>query len=280
MSGKPRMPHIAWHAFVARLTAARAVAIVWLVMLVVMVLYSYLAHIDAYGNDYQALSQAPSAAHLFGTDNLGRDVFARTMQGAIISATVGVTAACIGFVCGLVLGMIAGYLKGTADTIVEFVCDVAFAVPPMLIISTIVALRGPSIMVIACAIGVFSIPMFTRMCRAATVPITSENYCLAARAQGAGLTRIIAREILPGVLPQVSAYAFTALAGAIVAEGSLSFIGFGLRPPTPSWGGLIAEGRTQLAAAPWVTLCPVAVLCLTIFSINTIKELFEPETNA
>ncbi|MBT1170638.1 ABC transporter permease [Bifidobacterium sp. SO4] len=264
----------------SRITVVRGAALAWIVILVALVVYSYAARLDAYGNDYTALSQVPSAAHLFGTDNLGRDVFARTMRGATISAVVGLTAVLIGFSCGLVLGMVSGYLRGFADTFVEFVCDVAFAVPPMLIISTIVALRGPSITVIACSIGIFSIPMFTRMCRAATIAIASENYVTAARVQGAGLARIIMREILPGVLPQISAYAFTALARAIVTEGSLSFLGFGMRPPTPSWGGLIAEGRTQLAAAPWVTLCPVAALCLTIFAINTIKELFDPEAQA
>lgn len=270
----------AWTTLRSRLSGVRVAALVWIAVLVVLVVYSYAAGLDAYGNDYSALSQAPSAAHLFGTDNLGRDVFARTMRGATISAIVGLTAVCIGFVCGIILGMVSGYLRGMADTVVEFVCDVAFAVPPMLIISTIVALRGPSITVIACSIGIFSIPMFTRMCRAATIAIASENYVTAARVQGAGVPRIILREIMPGVLPQISAYAFTALARAIVTEGSLSFLGFGMRPPTPSWGGLIAEGRTQLAAAPWVTLCPVAALCLTIFAINTIKELFDPEADA
>lgn len=264
-----------WRRACSRLTGIRLVAVIWLVALIAGVALTLVLRFDPYSNDYSAISQMPSLTHPFGTDGLGRDVFTRTMRGAIISATVGLVAILIGAICGLVLGMLAGYVGGMADTIVGFVCDVAFAVPPLLIISTIVSLRGPGIGGIACSIGIFSIPMFTRMAHASTLQIASENYVLAARLQGAGLPRLLIREILPGVLPQISVYAFTALARAIVTEGSLSFLGLGLRPPIPSWGGLIAEGRTQLGMAPWVTILPMIVLCLTVFSINTLKECFD-----
>lgn len=245
----------------------------WLVLLGAAALAAALGFTaDPLANDYAVISQAPSLAHPFGTDNLGRDVFSRSLHGAGASAIVAVVTVVVGGGLGILLGVWAGLRRGIADAVTGFLTDVTIALPSLIIVATIVTLSGPSLPTISLTIAGFTIPVFARLSRSATLTVATENYVVAARTLGASGWRVLTREVLPGVLPIMTPFILTTLATAIVAEGALSFLGFGLRPPEPSWGGLIAEGRTQLAVAPWVTLLPALLLCATILSINVLGE--------
>lgn len=228
--------------------------------------------IDPLANDYTVVSQAPSIQHPFGTDNLGRDVFSRSLHGAIASAIVATVTVVVGGGIGILIGVWAGLRRGIADAATSFVTDVTIALPSLIIVATVVTLADPSLQTISLTIAFFAIPIFARLSRSATLSIATENYVVVARTLGASGWRILTREVLPGVVPMMMPFVLTTLATAIVAEGAISFLGFGLRPPEPSWGGLIAEGRTQLALAPWVCLFPAALLCSTILSINVLSE--------
>jgi ABC-type dipeptide/oligopeptide/nickel transport system permease subunit len=248
-------------------------AIIWLALLAVGTLAAVAGlTADPLANDYTVISQAPSAAHPFGTDNLGRDVFSRSLHGAGASAVVALVTVVVGGGAGILLGVWAGLRRGVADAVTGFLTDVTIALPSLIIVATIVTLAGPSLPTISLTIAAFAIPVFARLSRSATLSIATENHVIVARTLGASGWRILTREVLPGVLPVMMPFVLTTLATAIVAEGALSFLGFGLRPPEPSWGGLIAEGRTQLALAPWVTLLPAFLLCATILSINVLGE--------
>ncbi|SMQ73659.1 ABC transporter permease [Agreia sp. VKM Ac-1783] len=249
------------------------IAVAWLAVLAVGALAAAAGlTADPLANDYAVISQAPSLAHPFGTDNLGRDVFSRSLHGAGASAIVALVTVTVGGGLGILLGVWAGLRRGIADAITGFVTDVTIALPSLIIVATIVTLAGPSLPTIALTIAAFAIPVFARLGRSATLAVATENHVVVARTLGASGWRILTREVLPGVLPALMPFVLTTLATAIVAEGALSFLGFGLRPPEPSWGGLIAEGRTQLALAPWVTLMPALLLCATILSINVLGE--------
>lgn len=247
----------------------------WLVMLGAAAIAAVLGSgPDPLANDYAAISHDPGWEHLFGTDNLGRDVLARSLHGAGASAIVALTTVFVGGGIGILVGVWAGLARGFVDAAVGFLSDTAIALPGLIVISTIVTLTGPSLPTIALTIAGFSIPVFARLSRASTLAVATENHVLVARTLGASRWRVLTQEVLPGVLPRMTPFLMTSVAGSIVAEGALSFLGFGLRPPQPSWGSLIAEGRAQLADAPWVALFPALLLCLTILSINVLGEHF------
>lgn len=247
----------------------------WLILLGVSTVASVLGVGAApIANDYAVLSMPPSLEHPFGTDNLGRDVLARSLHGAGASATVAIITVLVGGGIGILLGVLAGLARGPVDAVIGFFTDAAIALPGLIIISTIVTLVGPSLLTIAFTIAAFSIPVFTRLSRASTLAVATENHVVVARTLGAKRWRIVTRDVLPCVLPRMTPFIMTTVAGSIVAEGALSFLGFGIRPPQPSWGGLIADGRAQLVDAPWVALFPALLLCLTVLSINVLGEHF------
>lgn len=245
----------------------------WLVALLVLVLASsFGSWLDPLHADFRVPAAAPSAQHWFGTDATGRDVFARTVAGARSSFAVAAITVGIGLGAGLALGLIAGYLRGWADRIVGIGIDLLMAFPALLLVMLVVTLRGPSVWTVGVIIGTLVIPSVARVTRAVTLTIRERDFVTVASLMGASRLRIVLREILPNVAPVVRAYAFTVMTVSIIAEGSLSFLGFGLQPPTPSWGGIIADGRTQLAAAPWISLTPAVVLCLTVLALNLLGE--------
>ncbi|MDO5677267.1 MAG: ABC transporter permease [Propionibacteriaceae bacterium] len=254
-------------------TKGALIAMIWLGLLVIgVVLAIALPGADPYSNNYDSLGLPPSLSHPLGTDALGRDVLVRTLYGARSSLIIALMAVLVGGLIGTLLGTAAGYLRGWLDTVLGFVIDVLLALPSLLLVITIVALRGPSLMTISLVIALLSIPTFARISRAAALSISGESFVVAARTLGASHSTIVVREILPNVLPVITPYALTSAANAIILEGALSFLGYGLRPPLPSWGGLIADGRSQLSDAPWVTMGPALVLCLTIMAINIIGD--------
>ena len=169
------------------------------------------------------------------------------------------------------MGTAAGYLRGWLDSVLGFLIDTLLALPALLLVITVVALRGQALGDRR-LIGILFVPTFARISRAASMTISVESFVTAARTLGASKLTIVVREVLPNVAPVVLPYALTAVAHSIILEGALSFLGYGLRPPLPSWGGLIADGRSQLSDAPWVTMMPALVLCLTIMAVNIIGD--------
>jgi peptide/nickel transport system permease protein len=216
--------------------------------------------------------QGPSGQHWFGTDELGRDIFARAVWGARVSLIVAVASAAIGLVIGGGIGIVAGYLRGRTDTVISWVMDVILSFPGLVLLIALVAYTGGGLLNICTALGLLSIPVFARLARAHSLSVGREEFVLAARASGAGRRRVLWREIMPNVLPALSAYALVAMSLAIVVEGGLSFLGLSVSAPTPSWGGLIANGQNFLRESTSGVLIPSAVLCVTVLSLNVIGE--------
>jgi peptide/nickel transport system permease protein len=222
--------------------------------------------------DFGALSLPPSANHLLGTDDLGRDMLSRIVHGGRISLTVGLGTLLAGTTIGGGMGILAGYFRGMLDATVAIIVDATLAFPALVLALALTAFLGARLSVIVVVVTVIAIPGFSRIARAATISTAEREYITAARAMGMRDHRIILREIVPNVAPTVFAYGLVAVAIAIIVEGALSFLGVGLPPPTPSWGSLISAGRTSLPWAPWIGLTPSAVLFLTVLSFSFAGE--------
>jgi len=226
----------------------------------------------------------PSAAHWLGTDRLGRDMLARLIHGARISLTVAILAPLIGLVIGGALGILAGYFRGHLETLVVGGVDVLLAFPPLVLALAITAYLGQTVAILTYIIGILSIPAFTRVARAATLSLAKREFILAARAMGATEIRILLRELLPNVILPLMAFFLLAVAVTIVVEGALSFLGLGVPPPAPSWGGMIGEGRESLEVAPRIAFLPALTMFITVLSFNvvgdTLRVLTDPRQAA
>jgi peptide/nickel transport system permease protein len=230
--------------------------------------------------DMLARRAPPSAAHWLGTDRLGRDMLARLIHGGRISLTVAILAPLIGLVIGGALGIVAGYFRGPLETAVVGGVDVLLAFPPLVLALAITAYLGQTVANLTYIIGILSIPAFTRVARAATLSLAKREFILAARAMGATELRILLRELLPNVILPLMAFFLLAVAVTIVVEGALSFLGLGVPPPAPSWGGMIGEGRESLETAPSLAFLPALFMFLTVLCFNlvgdTLRVLTDP----
>jgi len=216
--------------------------------------------------------QGPSLKHWFGTDQLGRDTFARAVWGARVSMTISVCSVAIGLAVGSMLGITAGYMRGRLDGLISFATDVIMSFPALVLLVALVAFTGGGLADITLALAFLAIPVYARLSRAHTLSVAGEEFVLAARAGGAGRLRILWREVVPNVLPTILAYALVAMSVAIVTEGSLSYLGLSVKVPQASWGGLIASGQNFVRETPWGVLLPSGVLCLTVLCLNVIGE--------
>ncbi len=226
----------------------------------------------------------PSAQHLLGTDQLGRDMLSRLIYGARFSLTVGLLAPAIAIVIGGGLGMLAGYFRGRFETLVVGGVDVLLAFPPLVLALAVTAYLGQSIANLTLVLGVLGIPAFTRVARAVTLSLTEREFVVAARALGATHTRILLRELLPNVMLPLMAFFLLGVAVTIVVESALSFLGLGVPPPAPSWGSMIGEGRESLDLAPWLAFLPAIVMFATVLAFNvvgdTLRALTDPRPGA
>jgi peptide/nickel transport system permease protein len=221
----------------------------------------------------------PSSAHWFGTDKNGRDIFSRCVYGARVSLAIGGMSVFFGLLFGAVFGLFAGYYRRWVDSSTSIVMDIILAFPPLILALTIVTFRGRSAWNVIFALSVLAIPALTRLVRANTMVYAQREFVLAARSLGATDRRIIFKEILPNVVPPMLSFALTGLAVLIVAEGALAFLGVSVAPPTPSWGGMIWDGRDQLDKAWWISMMPAIVMFLTILSINVIGDQLSARFN-
>ena len=229
--------------------------------------------------DMLATRAGPSARHWLGTDGFGRDVASRLVFGARTSLTVGLIAPLIGLVIGGAAGMLAGYFRGRFDTFVVGGVDVLLAFPPLVLALAVTAYLGQSLLNMTLILGVLGIPAFTRVARAATLVFAQREFVTAARAQGATHARILLHELLPNVMPPLAAFLLVAIAVTIVVEGSLSFLGLGVAPPSPSWGSMIGEGRESLETAAWLAFTPAAVMFATVLAFNLVGDILRALTD-
>jgi peptide/nickel transport system permease protein len=214
----------------------------------------------------------PNGAHLLGHDALGRDVLSRLLYGARVSFIVGMATLSISLLAGVTLGAAAGWAGGWLDEALVRVIDVFLAFPGLLLAIALAAVLGPSLANVVLALSLLGWPAYARLARAEVAALRRQEFVHAAAALGARPLRIVVTHLLPLALPTLLVQATFGVAGAIVAEASLSFLGLGVAPPTPSWGSMIAEGRTFLLVAPHVTLFPGLALAVTVLALQLLGD--------
>ncbi|RWI47982.1 MAG: ABC transporter permease [Mesorhizobium sp.] len=223
--------------------------------------------------------QPPSAEMWFGSDNLGRDVFARTIFGARISLMVGLLAAASAALAGLLIGVIAGYSR-SFDNIVMRVMDGLMSIPTILLAIALISLTGPGIGILIVAIAIPETPAVARLVRSVVLGVRERPYVEAARCGGARLPKVLWRHILPSTIPALMVQGATVCASAILTEAGLSFLGVGVPPEIPSWGNMIANSRLYLAIAPLTIFAPGICLAVTVLAVNLLgdglRDLFDP----
>lgn len=227
-----------------------------------------------------ALLQTPSLAHWLGTDALGRDVLSRMLHGARVSLWVGFVSVGLSTAIGLALGLIAGYFGRWVDEVIMRGVDVMLCFPSFFLILAVIAFLEPSLTNIMVVIGLTSWMGVARLVRAETLSLRERDFVLAARVAGAGPVRIMARHILPNALAPVLVSATLGIAGAILVESSLSFLGLGVQPPDASWGNMLMDGKEVLEVAPWLSVFPGLAILFTVLGYNllgeSLRDLLDP----
>jgi peptide/nickel transport system permease protein len=216
--------------------------------------------------------EAPSLAHLMGTDRFGRDIFSRVVWAGQTSLPIGLVSVAIGVLIGVTVGLLAGYYGGWVDAISMRLVDLLLAFPGILLALAIIAILGGSLTNLMIAVGIAAIPEYVRITRGTVLSLKQREFVLAARVIGCRGPTIMLRHILPNVVAPLIVLATLGMAAAIITGSALSFLGLGIKPPTPEWGNMLAEGREFLQRAPWVAFFPGAAIMLTVLSINLLGD--------
>ena len=260
--------------FIHNKKAMLGLAIVTILVLAVVFIPLF-ADLDPYTTDRAAgFNKPPSDAHILGTDDVGRDLFARLLYGGRISLFVGITSTIISVLIGIPLGLIAGYFRGTAESIIMRTADAFMSFPSMVLILVLVAVFGPSILTVTVVIGVLGWTAIAKLIYGNVLSIRERESIQAARAVGVSTKKILFSEVLPNAIPPVWANISFRVAGAILTESSLSFLGMGVQTPQASWGNIIfaAQNLLVLTARPWVWLPPGICIILVVIGFNFIGE--------
>ena len=233
--------------------------------------------------DYKAVLSGPTAEHPLGTDELGRDLLSRTLHGARLSLRVGLVAVLVAVVIGVPIGLVSGYLGGVFDEAVMRVVDAVMALPALVLALTIAAVLGPGIWNATIAIAVVAAPTYTRLVRGQVLSVKENDYVLAAQSIGAPTWVILMRHVLPNAFSPVIVQASLGVGFAIILEASLSFIGLGAQPPTPSWGSMVQVGFQYLEIAPWFVLVPATAIFLAVLGFNMLgdglRDVLDPKSH-
>jgi peptide/nickel transport system permease protein len=227
---------------------------------------------DPFAQDVTHKLAGPSTAHIFGTDEYGRDIWARMIYGARLSLLIGLASTTVAIMIGSLIGIVAGWYGGRLDAFAMQVMDVLLAFPSLILGMIVVAMLGPSLVNIVLAIALTSIPAFARISRAPTIALKGRDFIEACRSLGFSTPRILVRHVLPNIFAEILVMGSLWLANAIRTEASLAFIGLGLRPPMPTWGGMIREGFDNILDSPWLAVVPGTAVLIVIFSLNLIGD--------
>ncbi|WP_176054005.1 MULTISPECIES: ABC transporter permease [Paraburkholderia] len=242
-------------------------------LIVVMAVFApWLTQYDPVQASFMTVRQAPSAAHWFGTDELGRDVLSRLLYGARASLLAGVVSVGIAVVLGVPLGLLAGYFGKLVDGVISRIADALLSIPFLILAIALSAFLGPSLTNAMAAIGISAMPRFIRLTRGQAISVKAEEYVEGARAIGLDHPRIILRYILPNVLPPIIVQASLTVASAIIAEASLSFLGLGQLPPAPSWGSMLNTAKDFVSQAPWMSIFPGIAIFLAVLGFNLLGD--------
>jgi peptide/nickel transport system permease protein len=262
---------LAVRRFLGRPVAVAGLAVI-VAFAIVATCAPLVAPFDPIATSWTAIRKAPSLAHWMGTDENGRDVLSRVIFGARASMMAGVVAVLIAAGIGVPAGLLAGFAEGWTDAILSRVVDAMLACPFLILAIALAAFLGPNLTNAMIAIGVSTAPRFMRVARAATLDAASNEYVEAARAVGNPAWRVAVRHILPNIVPPVLVQGTLAIAAAIIAEASLSFLGLGQQPPDPSWGSMLNAAQRFLTQAPWLAVFPGLAIFLCVLSFNLVGD--------
>jgi peptide/nickel transport system permease protein len=256
----------------ARNRTAIAGGIVVVLIVLITVLAPLIAPYSYNQQDFTKYLTPPSRAHLLGTDEQGRDVLSRVIYGGRLSLPIGVIAVAIAAVFGFLFGALAGYFGKWVDAVIMRWMDVMLAFPTILLALAVIAILGPGVVNVMIAVGISSIPFYTRVVRSSVLTVKHTEYVVAARATGCSEARIVTRHVLPNSFAPVMVLATTGTAAAIITSAALSFVGLGAQPPVPEWGSMLNTGRDYLRHAPWMTTFPGLAIVVTVVAINLLGD--------
>ena len=269
----------AWR--VARRRPASAIGAAVVLLFAAMALGApWIASVDPLQTDWKLVRKAPTLAHPFGTDDLGRDTFARVVWGSRISMQAGVFSILLAIAAGVPTGLVAGFYRGGLDQIIMRLTDAWLAFPFLILAIGLVTIMGPSLTNATVAIGLGATPTFIRLTRGLVLAKASEDYVLGARALGAGDLRLMSRHILPNIVSSLLVQATISIPIAVIAEAVLSFLGLGVQPPAPSWGTMLNTAQQFLDTAPWMAWWPGLAIFALALSFNLagdgLRDLLDP----
>ena len=273
-AGRP--PQVAASRAVVRRLLRRPAAAAGLVVITlfvgIAVFAPWIAPYDPIATSFSTVRKAPSALHWFGTDEIGRDVLSRIVFGARASLLAGVVSVLISLAVGVPVGLLAGYAGGKTDMLISRVTDAMLACPFLILAIALAAFLGPSLTNAMIAIGISATPVFIRLTRGTTLAVKAEDFVLAARAIGNGPLRIAVRHVLPNIFAPLLVQATLAIAAAVIAEASLSFLGLGQQPPQPSWGSMLNVAKNYIDNAPWMAIWPGLSIFVLVLSFNLVGD--------
>jgi peptide/nickel transport system permease protein len=259
-------------------------AVVTVVMIIMALFAPLIAPYDpVYDADLMVAEEPPSSSYIFGTDDQGRDIFSRVVYGARISLSVGLISQLMNSIIGITLGLLAGYFGKWVDDLIMGLTNIMLSIPSIIFALAIMALLGPGLINVFIALGFTNWSYTCRITRSQALYTKNLNYVNASRALSYSEPNIMFTQILPNIVGPILVIATLGISGAILIEASLSFLGLGTQPPTPSWGGMLATAREQLFTAPWISIFPGMFIFLTVLGLNLfgdgLRDLLDPHTS-